>query len=137
MFDVCLDITSVQTLHCCAGYTASANLSDISGANGMVPQRELQEGWRDPASAHRRINAAFTQLRQNAKADDLEPFLRELYDSIELDFDICSVTLSLPIVAVCCSMAWLVLNDALPLLLSCCCCYLSCLSGLICAVKSR
>ena len=62
---------------------------------GLAPERALPEGWRTPSASHRQVKAAETQLRQGADLNQLREFLLELFECLELDYDICEVSCQL------------------------------------------
>lgn len=72
---------------CLAEYDAAFDVE----LGDQVPQRELPEGWRAPAAAHRKIKSAEAQLRQGATLSDLRDTLDEWCSCLELDFEICQV----------------------------------------------
>ena len=62
---------------------------DFSVLSGLAPP----EGWRAPASTHRRVKAVDSALRQGGALDDCCETLQELFECFELDYDLCEVTL--------------------------------------------
>lgn len=82
-----LTVSSSHRFACLAEYDAAFGVD----LGDQVPQRELPEGWRAPAAAHRKIKAAEAQLRQGAKLWELRDTLDEWCSCLELDYEICQV----------------------------------------------
>jgi len=58
---------------------------------GLAPRRELHEGWNGAAGARRRLKSFEIQFRQNASAEQMDTILEELFECLELDFQMCQV----------------------------------------------